>query len=164
MALTDSLIVVFSGLLFLATLVLAWATWRLVVATEALRLSQENEWARLRPRVRILAPNASFGDLLPLSPFDITLINEGQQETVLSELRVTSQEGEGSGTRGYPVRSIQDAVSGENVAFPLHIPGASFQRFRVQLAGTHPEIIKGSRVRFEGRLTRGDLMGTELKG
>jgi hypothetical protein len=150
-------------LLALATFALAWETKRLVVATNALKDSQEAEYQRLRPRIRIQAPNANFGDLLPTGPIDLHIVNEGQQETTLSSLQISVSDSPNS-SHGYPIKEpIVDLANGNSILFPIRIPGAADVRLRAKVAGGSAEVVKGSRVEWEGKLTRGEILDPVIR-
>lgn len=154
----------FSGLLVVATVVLAWCTWRLVVATQALTNVQEEEYQRLRPRIRIQTLGTNWGpNLMPTAPIELHILNEGQQETTLSSSKVTARENT-SGSRGYPVKELVDAMTGQPLPFPIRIPGAAHLTIHAKLAGTHPEVIKNMRLEWEGDLTRGEVVDPVIRG
>jgi hypothetical protein len=153
---------VLQALLVFSTVALAWYTSRLVVATYALKDSQEAESQRLRPRIRIQAPNANFGDLLPTGPIDLHIVNEGQQETTLSSLQISVRDSSNS-SHGYPIQEPIDLANGNSMPFPIRIPGAADVRLRAKVAGGSAEVIKGSRVEWEGKLTRGEILDPVIR-
>lgn len=153
---------IFTALLVLVTAALAWCTWRLVVATNALKDVQDTEFKRLQPRILIRTSKGGLGgDLLRTGPIELDLMNEGQQETTLSNLQITVRDSPNS-ARGYPILEPMDLTTGQALPFPIRIPGAAHLRIRARVAGGSVEIIKGSRLEWEAELTRGEVSNPSI--
>ena len=124
---------------------------------------QEAELQRLRPKIRIQAPHTNFaGDLLPTGPIELQIVNEGQEETTLSSLQISVRDSPHS-SRGYPIMEPIDLANGNSIPFPIRIPGAADIRLRAKVAGGGAEIIKGSRVEWDGKLTRGEILDPVIR-
>jgi hypothetical protein len=137
---------------------------------EATASPREAQFQRVGPRIRIKTPLANFGgDFLPTGRIELHIINGSQEETTLSSLKILVRDwpyyspDSGGSSHGYPILDPVDLVNGNPMPFPIRIAGAADVRLSATVAGGSAEVIKGSRVEWEGELTRGEILDPVIR-